>query len=917
MNAPNQSDEAIFEAALDLPVPQRAAYLKQTCGTDGERRERLEHLLAAHEQADGILEQSPVVSVRENFAAAAPLTEKPGDRIGRYRLLQQIGEGGCGVVYMAEQEEPVRRRVALKVIKLGMDTRQVIARFEAERQALALMDHPNIAKVHDAGTTDTGRPFFVMELVRGVRITDYCDEASLPTEQRLALFVQVCHAIQHAHQKGIIHRDIKPSNILVTRHDGVPVPKVIDFGIAKATSDQRLTDKTFFTAFEQFIGTPAYMSPEQAEMSGLDIDTRSDIYALGVLLYELLTGRTPFDAKELTRAGLDEMRRTIREREPAPPSTRLNTMLAGELVAVAQHRQAEPARLATLIRGDLDWIVMKALEKDRTRRYETATGLALDVQRFLHHEPVIARPPTNLYRFQKMIRRNRLAFAATSAVILALVVGLGLATWMFFKERVARERAVAAERKAVAAAAKSEQVAAFLKDMLGSAGPSVAPGRDRTLLLEILDRTAARLGQDLKDQPAVQIELRLLLADIYHSLTLYKNMEDMARENLRLARATFGEENTAVADALCQVGDALMHRRVLDEAETLTRQSLAMQTKLRGRESAEAAAALYTLSAVLRFQWSAGVADAPARLVEAETVTREMLAIRRKIFGNEHPDVAKALDSLSAVLRDKNQPAEAEAVVRESLALRRKLFPGDHPDLTRSMQFLGEILAEQGKLAEAETLLREGLEMGRRMHGGDGLAMANDGLARVLERQGKLAEAETLYRKAVELGKKHLGEDHPEVVTYLSKLAGVLHHAGKLDDAEAVEREALAILRKRSGNEDPNTANSLATLITTLLANGKFAAAEPLARECLALREKNPPGDWQAFHAQSLLGGSLLGQRQFTEAGPLLRTSCDGLRQRADKIPPASRAVVEEACRRLAQFTEASNQPQPPAGTAN
>jgi len=343
--------------------------------------------------------------------------------------LAKIGEGGCGVVYVAEQEEPVRRRVALKVIKLGMDTNSAIARFEAERQALALMEHPNIAQVLDAGATETGRLFFVMELVRGIKITDYCDQNNLSTPQRSDLFIQVCHAIQHAHQKGIIHRDIKPSNILVTLHDGVPVPKVIDFGIAKATTQQRLTDKTLYTAFEQFLGTPAYMSPEQAELSGLDIDTRSDIYALGVLLYELLTGRTPFDAKELLAAGLDQMRRIIREQEPVRPSTRLSTMIQGELTATAKHRHAEGPKLIHLLRGDLDWIVMKALEKDRTRRYETANGLALDIERHLKQEPVDARPPSSAYRLQKFVRRNKLMVTAAAAVAATLVLGVVVSTW--------------------------------------------------------------------------------------------------------------------------------------------------------------------------------------------------------------------------------------------------------------------------------------------------------------------------------------------------------------------------------------------------------------------------------------------------------------------------------------------------------
>src|ERR1019366_720122 len=343
--------------------------------------------------------------------------------------------GGCGMVYVAEQEQPVRRRVALKVIKLGMDTRQVIARFEAERQALALMDHPNIAKVLDGGATETGRPFFVMELVKGVRITDYCDRNNLSTAERLGLFVQVCHAIQHAHQKGIIHRDIKPSNILVTLHDGVPVPKVIDFGIAKATTDQRLTDKTLYTAVDQFIGTPAYMSPEQAELSGLDVDTRCDIYALGVLLYELLTSKMPFDAQRLVAAGLNEIRRIIREEDPPRPSTRISTLTAAEQTTVAKRRHVEPPKLIHLVRGDLDWIVMKCLEKDRTRRYETANGLAMDLQRHLHDEPVVARPPGAGYRFRKMARRHKLAFAAVTAVALALGLGIIGSTWQAVRAR--------------------------------------------------------------------------------------------------------------------------------------------------------------------------------------------------------------------------------------------------------------------------------------------------------------------------------------------------------------------------------------------------------------------------------------------------------------------------------------------------
>jgi hypothetical protein len=445
-------EKTVFYAALDVADPaQRREFLDHACGSDAELRAAVEELLVIHAGSEQFFDDCAssllILPTDELGAAAVPETdrceplfeEKPGTIIGRYKLLQKIGEGGCGLVYLAEQAEPVRRRVALKVIKQGMDTKNVIARFEAERQALAMMDHPNIARVLDAGATDTGRPYFVMELVDGVRITEYCDHVRLGLEQRLNLFIQVCHAIQHAHQKGIIHRDIKPSNVLVTMLDGEPVPKVIDFGIAKAT-DVPLTDKTLFTAFTQLIGTPAYMSPEQMELGHLDLDTRSDIYSLGVLLYELLTGRTPFDSRELLKSGVEGMRRTLREREPGCPSARLRAMDDEELARVAMQRRIEISKLLSELRGGLDWIIMKALEKDRARRYQTVNGLAVDIQRHLNDEPVVARPPGNWYRLQKMVRRNRVIFIAGSAVVAALLIGTVTSTWLFIKEREARAK---------------------------------------------------------------------------------------------------------------------------------------------------------------------------------------------------------------------------------------------------------------------------------------------------------------------------------------------------------------------------------------------------------------------------------------------------------------------------------------------
>jgi WD40 repeat protein/serine/threonine protein kinase len=443
----------IFDEAWELPPGERRqAYLDRACGGDAVLRANIEELLRSEAAAGDFLADR----LRSATIAITPATEREGDRIGHYKLLEKLGEGGCGTVYVAEQSEPVRRRVALKVIKLGMDTKQVIARFEAERQALAMMDHPNIAKVLDGGATENGRPYFVMELVRGIKITEYCDQATLTTAERLDLFIKVCQAIQHAHQKGIIHRDIKPSNILVTLHDGAPVPKVIDFGIAKA-SEGRLTDATIYTQLHQFIGTPAYMSPEQAEMTGLDIDTRSDIYSLGVLLYELLAGNTPFDAKELMAQGIDTMRKTIREQEPPRPSTRFATLEDKESTTTAKRRSVEKSKLVHQLKGDLDWIVMKCLEKDRTRRYDTANGLALDLTRHLNNEAVLARPPSRLYEFQKMVRRHKFGFASAIALILALAIGALTSTWQAIKARRAQQEAV--RERIVAQDARADAVA--------------------------------------------------------------------------------------------------------------------------------------------------------------------------------------------------------------------------------------------------------------------------------------------------------------------------------------------------------------------------------------------------------------------------------------------------------------------------
>lgn len=530
-----------------------------------------------------------------------------------------------GLVFLAEQVQPVRRRVALKVLKLGMDTKSVIGRFEAERQALAMMDHPNIAKVLDAGATANGRPYFVMELVRGIKITDFCDEAKLSTQARLELFIQVCQAVQHAHQKGVIHRDLKPSNILVTVNDGLPVPKVIDFGIAKAVSGQQLTDKTVFTAFEQFIGTPAYMSPEQALVTSLDIDTRSDIYTLGVLLYELLTGKTPFDTAQLLAIGLDEMRRTIREQEPPRPSTRLSSLPGQELGTTAQRRGLDPPALVSELRGDLDWIVMKALEKERGRRYETANGLAGDVKRHLHNEAVLACPPSRAYRFRKLLRRHKLAFTAAAAVMTALVVGLAISTWSFLRERELTRRALAAERA------------------------------ERQLRLEAetreLNTRALQVQSEIQD-PRVMLSAR--------------------EKALEAQRKSLPAAHPDLADSLEQLARVYLWEVDKDspEIEKAMNEALAIRRKNAPAGDLQTAKSLQTLAVVLNEQQKFG---------KAADAFREAVEIRRRIEGDGKVETPWWMNNYAALLSKQRRYAEALPVYQEAFAICDKILPKEHP----------------------------------------------------------------------------------------------------------------------------------------------------------------------------------------------------------------------------------------------
>jgi eukaryotic-like serine/threonine-protein kinase len=776
MNDEQSRDLEVFAGAVKLPAEEQAAYLAQECGDDHSLRARVEALLRADSEAGNFMEQPPGDLPAANSNV---IGDKTGDHIGRYKLLQQIGEGGCGVVFMAEQEEPVHRRVALKIIKPGMDTKSVIARFEAERQALALMDHPSIAKVFDAGATESGRPYFVMELVRGVKITQYCDENSLTTGDRLKLFVQVCQAVQHAHQRGIIHRDIKPSNILVTTTEqGTALPVVIDFGVAKATGNQRLTDKTVFTAFEMLVGTPAYMSPEQAAFSSVDVDTRTDIYSLGVLLYELLTSSTPFETGELLKAGLDEILRVIREEEPLRPSTRLSKMPGSDLTTVAERRQSQPPRLIHIVCGDLDWIAMKALEKDRTRRYETANGLALDIQRFLKNEPVSARPPSKFYRFQKAVQRNKLLFGGVVIIALLLIVSLIVVSTSLAEERRSR-------RDAEAASVKSQQVTKFLETLLQGVAPAVARGQDTKMLRGILDQTSENIGKEMTNQPAVEAELRNLIGTLYRRIGNYGRAEEMHSAALAIRRKVFGSNNPKVAESLNELGLDLQAQNKPFEAEKATEEALVIRRGLFGAENRDTATSLNDLGAVYRDE---------KRLSEAEALAREALEIRQRLFGEENLDVADSLRNLSITLDEESKWVEGEATARKVLVIRRKLIGPDHPWIASAIADIAWAASNQGKLGEAEALQREALAMRRKL----------------------------------------LPEEHPDVVYAMRSLGGILEGEFKWSEAGTVFREALVLSRRRVGNHDPQALADLENLVRVLMHENKISEAQQMFDEVLS-----------------------------------------------------------------------------------
>ncbi len=810
------------------------------------------------------------------------------EQIGPYRILERVGEGGMGLVFKAEQREPVRRTVALKLIRWGMDSEQILARFDSERQALALMDHPNVARVLDAGMTDGGRPYFVMEFVAGEPITAFCDRLNYTTAQRLELFVQACEAVQHAHQKALIHRDLKPSNILVTHAGDKPLVKVIDFGMAKALTE-KLTEHSLHTTSGQLLGTPEYMSPEQAEGS-LDIDTRTDVYALGVVLYELLCGALPFDPSSLRSAGFGEIQRIIRDVEPPRPSAKLSSLGGAGAAEVARRRQAQVPQLAAQLRRELEWVPLKAMHKDRTRRYATADQLADDVRNYLAQRPLLAGPETLQYRARKFVRRNRGGVVAVTAVAAALLIGGVVSTILAVRLKHTADE-VRAEQQT------TQAVLEFVTDdMLAAANPEVSQVKELSVR-QALDNAAAGVAAKFAQRPLVEAAVRNTLAQTYCGLGRADAAEPHARAALEQRRRLLGDDHPDTLQSVGEMGYVLQLQGRFAEAEPLYREALEGCLRVRGDDHPDTLTVMGNLGSLY---WQQGKVD------QAEPLYRRALEGRRRVLGDDHHLTLEAMDNLALVFHAQVKPAEAEALLRESLERSRRVLGSDHVRTQTSISNLGTVLQAAGKLDEAEPLLREAVERGRRVFGDDhpSTLVSVVCLATLYESQGNYDAAEPLVRDAAERFRRVLGDDHPDTIGAIYNYGALLRKQGKHAEAEPLLRLAVGGRRRIFGEDHPGTLNATAGLAYALMGQGKLAEAEPLFAE---VYRRTPGARMDPKLAANLMCGwglCLDKLHRYAEAGPVLREAERRLKEAGLETPDSVRDA-------LARSQTAATQPAP------
>jgi serine/threonine protein kinase/tetratricopeptide (TPR) repeat protein len=947
--------KAILLEARTLTGAARAAYLDRVCDGNPSLREEIDSLLQFESAVPSVLDDGGLLErlharaatpgdasstldldVSAAFAAAESASgspKVPSEPIGPYRLVEMLGEGGMGVVYRAEQTAPIRREVALKLIRRGLDTDRIVARFDSERQALARMEHPAIARVLDAGASADGRPYFVMELVQGAPITEYCDREKLTLRDRIKLAIAVCHAVQHAHQKGIIHRDLKPSNILVASQDGAHMPKVIDFGIAKAIEDP-LTDYTLLTRAGQFIGTPDYMSPEQAGALDVDVDTRTDVYALGVLLYELLSGRRPHQFERRTQ---DEVQAVLRDQQPDRPSTSLSarrrlarssaTIDVETLARIAERRRTTGDRLRRQLLGDLDNIVLKAMQKEPARRYGSIEQLADDLQRYLEGKPVLARPDTWTYRTGKFVRRHAVGVGVAAAAAILLVT---FAVVMAVQSaRIARERdrALVAEQRARTEAETAQQVSTFLSGLFRSSDPNNARGATLTAR-EILDRGAKRIGAELGDKPVIQGRLLQTLASVYKNLGMY---DEAAALTTQAVQAREKADPEVLEESLNELGDIERYRGRLAEAEPILNRALELRRKKFGGAHTKVAQTLNNLALIYDEEGKLAEAEATHREAlrirrglgpkdpgvsnslsnlgitlrkigkyeEAAVVLREALALRREAHGNDHPFVANTLSQLGQALEETGKYTEAEAFMREALAIRRKVLPAAHPAIADLIGIVASVVQDQNRLDEAEALYLEALKIHLAIKAMPGagpsaamdVTMTQNNLASLYETRGDYARAEPLYREALRVRREIRGDRHNSVATVLNNMARMRLAQGQLAAAERLSREALTMRLELPTLDAMHIASTRTVLGRILHARGALAEADEQFRTALAFKGAQPPADHPNVVLLQIARGRLLIDRgRPAEAESMLRTA---LGERTRRFNASDWRVVE------------------------